>query len=32
VRVGPYRGVTKLKEVRERLKQAGIDSVVVRLK
>lgn len=32
VRVGPYRNVTKLKEVKDRLKQGGIDSVVVRLK
>jgi cell division protein FtsN len=32
VRVGPYRNVAKLKEVKDRLKQGGIDSVVVRLK
>jgi cell division protein FtsN len=32
VRVGPYRSVPKLKEVKDRLRQGGIDSVVVRLK
>jgi cell division protein FtsN len=32
VRVGPYRNVAKLKEVKDRLKQGGIEGVVVRLK